>query len=690
MNNISKQTIIPIASSSDKSIESICKYLVKYCKRRTNLCTESNYLYSRPTFISSIELTILSRIKNYINHLKLNIDKFAQFDQHGELAIMQISAYSDKLISFLMSQLSECYTINYYPRNNIHSYTKSPYPDDIDDTFTALFAIYKNSPKLITANHIATLLMGLEKIRSIEEPFTFNTWYINNINSSDHIGLHDQQVQENFKSDKSVKSAWIEVDPIVNSSIQAFFSELSYDQNTKLLDYILKSPSQDTNKFNSRYYHSSSFAHYLISRIKLNPNYHETYLLGLFQNLSDLSSSDAKYNTEMLLNKSKIIASISHIIHENPEYTSKYFRSLNQYFKPQELLNLIFEHDFDASELYIESDKDDNTLYAKSIDIDKLIIIECLFSMEILKLNFEISKLACERSFAESHLKTYNYKSELLQYLYSIDSEIRDISEIDHLIEQLLNSNDFLIIKDFLLHFDLNHIRVIDHDNTTSNQRLEELKIELLNIHLIGLVAYNLYDKICDSEFSVHKLPIFLKLKNRFIYKFEKLIIKYGFNTALNTDLEHELDNLESTYLNLNNCGYIDHVNKSLAQFIIPSCLAYKESVEIKSFYKHYLIARQILDDLKDFEHDRSISKITTMTYFQEISDQRSYTIINTKDVLDKIFWHIEQAELTLSKIKSISTDIFKKYLNSLNKKSIYFRFELAIFDELRKLKNKL
>jgi len=77
----------------------------------------------------------------------------------------KVKTIKQKAAKFLLSQKSKHWSFNYWVRNSQEA-KKLPYPDDLDDTFCALSALFQYDPNLINGSAMAkiiTLLTAMEK-----------------------------------------------------------------------------------------------------------------------------------------------------------------------------------------------------------------------------------------------------------------------------------------------------------------------------------------------------------------------------------------------------------------------------------------------------------------------------------------------------------------------------------------------
>jgi hypothetical protein len=112
----------------------------------------------------------------------------------------QTADIRDAGIKFLLGQKSERWSFNYWT-HGAQERIALPYPDDCDDTFAALAAIARHNGALINGHAfsaIAKILTG----REIQEGGPYRTWLVAN----------------------DARTAWQDVDPVVNSTIGYFLS----------------------------------------------------------------------------------------------------------------------------------------------------------------------------------------------------------------------------------------------------------------------------------------------------------------------------------------------------------------------------------------------------------------------------------------------------------------------------------
>lgn len=183
-----------------------------------------------------------------------------------------------KAIEFLLRNKSKSTTWNYWS-NETTEYSTFPYPDDTDDTFTALIALHKYSPDCISGTSLAQIVQGLVAIeKDIGGPYY--TWYT-----------------------KSQKPEWKDIDCVANAQI-AYFLALRTINVPNLTSYI--EGIIQTNKLTSQYYPTSLHCMYFVARW-----YSGQYSEKLAQFI--LSYITSHEETITLLEIALAISSLSHL-----------------------------------------------------------------------------------------------------------------------------------------------------------------------------------------------------------------------------------------------------------------------------------------------------------------------------------------------------------------------------------------
>ena len=132
-----------------KSIDNGIKYLITQQQKDgsfLSLSTTNRYSFKdakkyHSTFPSSLILSILCGL-----------------DETPEVKLIE-----DKLAKHLLSQKSKHWSFNYWVRNSKEA-KEMPYPDDLDDTFCALSALYQYNSQLIDGSAMAKIVTILTAV----------------------------------------------------------------------------------------------------------------------------------------------------------------------------------------------------------------------------------------------------------------------------------------------------------------------------------------------------------------------------------------------------------------------------------------------------------------------------------------------------------------------------------------------
>jgi hypothetical protein len=157
-------------------------------------------------------------------------------------------AIRTKLANFLLRQKSEQWSFNYWARES-QEYKAVPYPDDLDDTFCALSALWSHDASLVDGAalaHVVKLLLATES--KIGGPY--RTWLV---------------------PDGSAK-VWQDVDIAVNANI-AYFLSLAAQPLPKLTGYMERTITEQA--YRSPYYPSPYPIVYYLARAYRGPKQQE-------------------------------------------------------------------------------------------------------------------------------------------------------------------------------------------------------------------------------------------------------------------------------------------------------------------------------------------------------------------------------------------------------------------------------
>ena len=120
--------------------------------------SHSNTFNDKPFYHTTFSTSLILSCSHWINpSTKLNIIK-------------------QKAATFLLTQKSRHWSWNYWIRKSKES-KQRPYPDDLDDTFCALSALFLYNPKLIDGESFSYIVQLLSLLE-IQEGGPYRTWLI--------------------------------------------------------------------------------------------------------------------------------------------------------------------------------------------------------------------------------------------------------------------------------------------------------------------------------------------------------------------------------------------------------------------------------------------------------------------------------------------------------------------------------
>lgn len=525
----------------------------------------------------------------------------------------QMHQIREKSATFLLSQKSICWSWNYWTKFS-KEFTSSPYPDDLDDTFCALNALYLFDKKLFTGSvyaHIVQLLTTVE----MKEGGPYRTWLVS----------------------KKTTSRWKDVDVVVNSNIVYFlFLQKITMPNLQL---FFKEKLQ-TNDIFSPYYPSHYPFLYFLSRF-----YPDKKSIG---NILFAARNKEGY-------------------WENPLYTALAILALlNGKFPPQRLKKSITyllktqkDNHWQAYAFCIDPTRNGQRHYAGS---PVLTTAFCLAALQ--KYHQQIDTIQTVKTSEDKKKKRYLQKILSSKEFQIPDKNLTKQSEI--LIEKILSKDKTQQIP-LMPYYFLGALK-------GKKQTIKNSDIVLLGrANVLGWLAYTIYDDFLDEEGNPQLLPlanIYLrKLTNIFDTAFIKnKDIASFFHTVLDTIESANSWEVINCHLSVNN-GIINLQKAILPDFGNLEQLAYKslghglgpltililsgytknskEFTSLYNFFMHYLITKQLHDDAHDWEHDLSKGHITFAVALllkkateKKIITTKKIEIKKTIPKLQKLFWH--------------------------------------------------
>lgn len=516
------------------------------------------------------------------------------------------------IAQFLLSQKSTYWSFNYWERGSKES-VALPYPDDLDDTFCALSALYLHDADTIDGEalgKIATLLTATEE----KEGGPYRTWLVPD----------------------DAPRVWKDIDLAVNNNIAYFLSMqgVSLPSLKKLTESAIQNK-----KYTSPYYPMPYPVIYFISR----------WYKG--KEVNDIK--------DFLLKKQK------NGIWENPLYTALALLSLHNL--SAKISPAIMQKGIDY---LIKTQKKDGGWKPYAFAIDPAIVGKSYY--------------------AGSSALTTAFCLEAIYKLKTKDEKQKNTKKSSRSNEEKMQKN---IIKSARVRFSvlgddvkkqfdiaLTRVRKMDKDNhitllpylffkSLSSEEQSKVKGDedklLANLclaNLYGWIAYTIYDDILDEEGDPKLLSVANVCLREVTHIYERVAVEYPevaktFHTTLDTiDSANgwEVSNCrDKSWLHIPDYGDLSPLaNRSLGHALGPIALflilGYKEnSPEIqglRTFFEHYLIARQLNDDAHDWEDDLKKGHINAVGA-QVLTRASGRAITHAREkgdflLLETLFWN--------------------------------------------------
>lgn len=570
-----------------------------------------------------------------------------------------LKTIKQKAASFILTQKSDIWSFNYWARGSEEAKIM-PYPDDLDDTFCALSALFQYDPKLIDGKALAKIVMLLTATEE-KEGGPYRTWL----------------VKEN------ASNVWKDIDVAVNSNIAHFLS-LQKIELPNLNTFI---ESRMSNNLNSPYYPTVFPLIYSISRFYKGGKSEQ-----LIQMLSNKENSSVYMNDP--LNNALYISSMLNF-QVDPESVGTNI---------VDLLHMQTNDFWKASGFCIDPARKGKTYYAGSP------ALTTAFCLEAIAKYLKIRKTQVSTGTKKIDLKATQIRKQVLAHVNKrfrrLPKEVSTQAEnMLAMITKMDEKNQITLLPYF---FALSL-------GKQSKSLSEKLLISLGTANTYGWIAYTIYDNFWDEEGDPKTLAI-ANIALRELTEIFKAILSN--NTAFHTLFQSIMDGIEwsNTWevidcrirlhrkhadlqsIHLPNFGkYEVLAQKSLGHALGPVAILFllgykKDSPQIKhllSFFTHYLIARQLNDDAHDWQKDFMMGHVTPVVALLLRMFQKNYATKKTKLPLSvlvtrlrEIFWyeviveicstiqtHIRLARKHLYAIPMItSPQVFEGILRSLER----------------------
>ena len=541
-----------------------------------------------------------------------------------------------KVANFLLKEKGKYWSFNYWFRKS-DWYKKEPYPDDTDDTFVPLAALYEYKPELFDGEvmaKITTMLTSAEK---------------------DEAGPYDMWLVPPEARDK-----WNDTDLVCNANI-AYFLSLQDIYLPKVNKFIERKIISNGYEFP---YNRIYPAVYFISR-----SYKGAKVINMINLLIKNQEKDGKWENPL-----RTALAISALINfSGDKYKSRLQKGIRYLLKTQKS-----DGSWKPYSFYFQMRKKEKMLYAGSSSITSAL---CLEAINKYSKSPDFAKASPGKQISNSQKQIYTRIVKMVKERFSAaGKELK--KEAERVISKTLKGDkDAQVV--LLPYFFRNSFK-------ESNQKIsDDVVIQLGAANMFGWMAYTIYDDFLDLEGE----PKLLSIANVCLRESAEI---FGSALPTHTGFAAFAKNIFDTIDNANiwevgrcwdvslvpNYGnYVQLADKSIGHALGPMAilfaLGYKEhSTEarrVMSFFKNYIIARQLNDDAHDWEDDLKRGQINAVGA-RLLRDAKGGN--KSPEKLREIFWR----KTIISACKDISRHI-KLAKSDLKKLSIIQ--DPAVFAEM-------
>jgi hypothetical protein len=522
--------------------------------------------------------------------------------------VPETTGINAKLADWLLAQKSPVWSFNYWAADAPQK-RSLPYPDDLDDTFCALIALYLHDPSITDAaclGHVVKLLIAAEQ----QPGGPYRTWLVN---------------------DKA-EAVWKDVDLAVNSNV-AYFLRLVAEPLPNLTELMAK--AIQSRRFTSPYYPPPYPLLYYMARAYRGPR-----VLELAEYILSLKHDDwwgSPLNTALALSALKNTGQS-----KNHEIT--YAKLLSRQAK---------DGSWPAEAFCLDPSLKGRTHYSGSPALTTALILEALDTSGLVK-----SPVQTRRPIGQRAANIYD------RILKSAGGELKTLAPALRAPFQLMidkikqkGDNQEIILLPYLFYKSLADAAALP----------DQLFIDLGLANLYGWIAYTIYDDFLDDEGDPHLLSVANAALRYSLRHFElalpdhpdfQTVVRRTFDTidgANARELAHyrfATDDHTITITKLPSYTRILAIaDKSLGHGLTPLAviaalgvsLSSKKAQLLSRAFSHYLVAKQLSDDLHDWEEDVHQGMITYVTaaILHDVSiTPKTYKLNQLLPKMQRRFWH--------------------------------------------------
>jgi len=509
--------------------------------------------------------------------------------------------------NFLLSERSSTWSWNYWSGRGKTEEMRL-YPDDLDDTFLALSALWGYKKELVTAEALVActkLLISLE----VSAGGPYRTWLV----------------------PSSAAATWQDTDIAVNANV-AFFLVRQEVRPLGLLNFLYEAVASGDAL--SRYYPSKILSYYYLSRCSLGPNINAQ----IAKEILLLHHPEAQWGNALLTAAALSTLSRCGIEGKVIKQGRKYLLTAQQ------------NHQWKAESFCLDPAEKGETRYAGAEAVTIAFCLEALYLTNptslvedayLLTGRAEILKTIGERT-ADLDPSLKEILLKVGGKISGLDTQI-PILTLPHMVERALGKK-----------------------STAS------LLNQLGMANLYGWIAYSIFDDFLDGEGNPLALPAAIWALREMRYLFAHNIPNESFQKYIQTVLDNldsanTWEQREARFIGLvlpkklPRYGNYNHLAARSFGHALPALavLTFQgidiESVDGKAliqFFHHFLIARQLNDDAHDWEVDLLSGQLTAVVCMLLQALKKFFWEDTIEHVIQKISYHCSMARKALRQVK--------------------------------------
>lgn len=570
----------------------------------------------------------------------------------------EVEEIKKKAADFLLKQKNENWSFNYWKRES-ETAKKMPYPDDLDDTFCTLSALFNYDFKTLNGSALAKIVTILTAVEE-KEGGPYWTWIVK----------------------PESEKIWKDVDVVVNSNV-AYFLATQDVFLPNIRKFLFKKIEEK--QLNSKYYPTIFPIVYFLARYL---NLDKETPIKIKEDLKKIiwTKQEKNGNWGNSLNTALAISSLIRL----GEKAEKFGQNVNH------LISENKENLWDAFAFCCDPVIKGEQFYAGSKALTTAFCLEAISLFN--KKNLEQTKISeggvknveMEKIYLEVVLKTK-------QRFGGLQADIKSVAlkQLDKMLKKDKDKQVVLMPYFFALSLGLPKEKISC-----------DFMVALGMANLYGWIAYTIYDDFLDNEGKIDQLSVANLCLRELSVIFNSVLPK---KTGFADIFRQVMDTLDDANTwEVTNCrfdpkkeiilnlpDYKNHrrlADRSLGHALGPIAILMslgfkKESLEVTefvSFFQHYIIARQLNDDAHDWEKDLLMGQINAVgtKVLESYSKRDKNNIDKAMPELQRIFWfetfnkiskkiikHIHLAKKALKNNPSIKNiSLMEKLLNSIER----------------------